>query len=70
MNQTRRSDLTLELTLAISTLPRQVRHDLWRTCEPQHQRAVEAAVQAIRKRLEHGFYVEPKDIFVEWSSTK
>ena len=52
----------MELRLALSMLPREVRHDLWRTCEPRHGRAIDRAADAIRKRLEHGFTIEPKDL--------
>ena len=41
-------------------LPREIRHDLWRTTEPQHGRAHEALLDVLLAEIERGFEVTKK----------
>jgi hypothetical protein len=41
MDEPARKMLLLHLRIALGMLPRYIRHDFWRTCEPQHPRAVD-----------------------------
>jgi hypothetical protein len=66
--ESRTTDLRFELKMALSMLPRGVRHDLWRTCEPQHQHAIEAAVETIAARIEYAFELTPIEHPTNWSS--
>ena len=67
--QTRRADLSMELRMTLSMLSRDIRHNLWRTCEPQHQEAVDSAAAEIEKVLRRQSDIEPEDIFDGYSST-
>jgi hypothetical protein len=52
--------LLLTLKIALGMLPRYLRHDLWRTAEPQHTRAVDEEAETVAARIEEGSEVEAK----------
>lgn len=60
MDDATRASLRMTLAIAVSMLPRGVRHDLWRVCEPQHERAKTAVVEAMMKQIEFAFEVSAK----------
>lgn len=45
------------VSLALSMLPRYVRHDFWRQCEPQHQRAQDHIIEEVVARLDSEFEI-------------
>lgn len=52
MDAAARKRLRLKLAIALALLPRWVRYDFWRRCEPQHERAQKAMVDALAEALE------------------
>jgi hypothetical protein len=61
MDEPTRKSLLLTLKMTLGLLPRWMRHDLWRTCEPQHEHAVNRIAEAIATKVEEGFEVEVRD---------
>jgi hypothetical protein len=53
--------LRLCISMALSLLPRYLRHDFWRITEPQHQRAHHAITEAIFARIDREFEVTVKE---------
>ena len=45
------------ISLTLGLLPRWAKHDFWRVCEPQHQRAHDAITEAILSRIDSEFEV-------------
>jgi hypothetical protein len=52
--------MLLTLRIALGMLPRYVRHDFWRTCEPQHQRAVDKIAEHVTTAVDEHFEVQAK----------
>jgi hypothetical protein len=55
-----RKRLRLTLTTGLSLLPRWFKHDFWRQCEPQHDRAERHIVEALIRRIEDEYDVRER----------
>jgi hypothetical protein len=60
MEESTRKSLLLTLRMTIGMLPRYLRHDHWRTCEPQHGHAVDRIAETIAAKVEAGFEVKSR----------
>jgi hypothetical protein len=60
MDEPTRKSLLLQLRILLNMLPRYVRHDLWRTCEPHHAIAVDRTEEAIVAQIDEGFEMQEK----------
>jgi hypothetical protein len=60
MDDATRKSLMLALKMTLGMLPRYQRHDLWRTCEPQHDHAVNRIAETLAEKLDDGFLVEAR----------
>ena len=47
--------------MLLRTVPREVRYDLWRVCEPQHTQAIDRLTEAVAKRVEELFDLVPRE---------
>jgi hypothetical protein len=60
MDEATRKSLMLTLKMTLGLLPRWMRHDLWRTCEPQHGHVVDRIAETIIEKVDEGFAVEKR----------
>ena len=60
MTDASRKSLLLSLKIGLDLLPRWMKHDLWRQCEPQHTRAVERISETLVSRIENDFTLVAK----------
>jgi hypothetical protein len=60
MDEPARKTLLLHLRIALGMLPRYVRHDFWRTCEPQHQRSLDEITKCVIEVVDEHLEVQVK----------
>ena len=61
MKEPLRKRLRQCISLSLGLLPRWAKHDFWRICEPQHQRAHDAITEAILARIDSEFEIALKE---------